>query len=316
MKFSKKILLASMFCTTVTPAMAASVDVYGRADLSVQASDEGDGGFTEVKSNASRLGFKGTHELSEGLEVVYKAEFEVDMDGDGDDVFKGRNQYIGLRGFFGEVLLGKNDSMLKQSQGKADIFSDYNADIKYLWAGENRLSNTVSYKSPKFSNLQFGLTYMAEDDVDAEDALSAAIFYGDKKLKKSSIYASVAYDSEVKGKSKDGAISGHFDTIRATVSGKVAGVTLGLMLQNQEEIETGAEMDGFMVSAKYSFDDLTIKGQFQAADHKDTDSRSGITAGVDYKLAKSTKIYAFYTSFDMDTANDEDYLAAGIQYKF
>ena len=316
MKFSKKVLLIAMFYTATVPAIAASVDVYGRADISVQSSDKGEGKFTEIKSNASRIGFKGTHDLNHNLEVVYKAEFEVDMDGDSDDVFKGRNQYIGLRGFFGEVLLGKNDTMLKQSQGKVDIFSDHNGDIKHLWVGENRLSNTLSYKSPKFNGLQLGLTYMAEDDVDADDAYSMAVFYGDKSLNKSKVYAAVAFDSDVKGKSKDGAVSGHFDTMRATVSSKIVGITLGLMLQSQEEIETGAKMDGVMVSAKYSFDDITIKGQFQGSDHKDGDNRSGLTAGIDYKLAKSTKLYVFYTNFDLDSDNDQDYLAAGIQYKF
>lgn len=316
MNFSKKLLLTSMFCTAALPAMAASVDIYGRADVSVQSSDEGEGKFTEIKSNASRIGFKGTHELNDDLEVLYKAEFEVDMDGDGADVFKARNQYVGLRGLFGEVLLGKNDTMLKQSQGKVDLFSDYNGDIKHLWVGENRLSDTLSYKTPKYQGFQFGLTYVAEDEVDGEDAYSMAVFYGDKGLKKSNIYAAVAYDSEVKGKSGDGAVSGNFDTMRATVSGKVAGITLGLMLQNQEEIVTGAEMDGMMISAKYSFDKATLKGQFQRADYKDGDTRNGMTAGIDYKLAKDTKLYVFYTTFDLDSSNDEDYLAAGIQYKF
>lgn len=316
MNFSKKLLLTSMFCTATLPAMAASVDIYGRADLSVQSSDEGDGKFTEIKSNASRIGFKGTHVLNEDIEVVYKSEFEVDMDGDSDDVFKTRNQYIGLRGLFGEVLLGKNDTMLKQSQGKVDIFSDHNGDVKTLWVGENRLSDTLSYKTPEYQGFKFGLTYMAEDAVDGNDAYSMAVFYGDKALKKSNIYAAVAYDSEVKGKTGDATAAGNFDTMRATVSGKVAGITLGLMLQNQEEIVTGAEMDGMMVSAKYSFDKATLKGQFQRAAHKDGDTRNGITAGIDYKLAKSTKLYAFYTTFDLDTSNDEDYLAAGIQYKF
>jgi predicted porin len=87
MKYTNKLILASMIGSTTLPVMAASVDIYGRADLSVQSSDQGEGNFTELKSNASRLGFKGTHSLNEDLEVVYKAEFEVDMDGDG-DVFK------------------------------------------------------------------------------------------------------------------------------------------------------------------------------------------------------------------------------------
>ena len=315
MKYTNKLILASIIGSTTLPTMAASVDIYGRADLSVQSSDQGEGNFTELKSNASRLGFKGTHSLNEDLEVVYKAEFEVDMDGDG-DVFKARNQYIGLRGMFGEVLLGKNDTMLKQSQGKVDLFSDLNGDIKTLWAGENRLGDSITYKSPKFQSFQLGLTYITEDEIDASDAFSMALFYGDKKLKKSKLYASVAYDSEVKGKSGDGAVKGNFDILRATVSTKLAGVTLGLMLQNQEDVATGSEMNGVMASAKYSIDNLTFKGQLQTADYEDSDSRSGITAGIDYKLAKSTKLYAFYTSFDLDSSVDQDYLAAGIQYNF
>ncbi len=316
MKLVKSAFTLAMCSIFTQQVFAANINIYGRADVSLQSSDQGDGNFSEVKSNASRIGFEGTHELSEGLEVVYKAEFEVDIDGDG-DVFKARNQYIGLKGVFGEVLLGRNDSMLKQSQGKTDLFSDLNADIKYLWAGENRLNDTISYKSPKFSGFQLGATYMAEDEVDGKDAFSIAAFYGDKKLEKSVFFASVAMDSEVKGKSKDGAVSGYFDTVRATVQGKLAGVTLGLMVQNQEDIDTGAEMNGIMVSAKYKIGAATLKGQYQIADHKDGDKNTGVTAGVDYKLAKSTKLYAFYTTFDISTDNrDENYLAAGIQYKF
>lgn len=307
MKQVKTVLAFTTATILAQPVLAASVDVYGRADLSIQSSDDGDGSYSEVKSNASRIGFKGTHKLNESLDVIYQAEFEVDIDGDSDDVFKARNQFVGLKGEFGEVLLGKNDSMLKQSQGKTDLFSDLNADIKVLWKGENRLSDTITYKSPKFSGFQIGVTYVAEEDVEGQDAYSIAAFYGDKKLKKSNVFASVALDSEVNG----------YDTVRATVQGKLADVTLGLMIQNQENIETGAEMDGIMVSAKYKLGDATLKGQYQLADHKDSDKNTGVTAGVDYKLASSTKLYAFYTNFDMKTTNsDKDYLAAGIQYNF
>ncbi|MBA6341173.1 porin [Colwellia sp. MB02u-10] len=289
-------------------AFAADVEVYGKANLSLQSSDEGEGSFTEVKSNASRIGLKGTHDLGEGLSVIYKAEFQVDLDGDSakGDSITDRNQYVGLAGGFGEVLLGKNDTMLKQSQGKVDLFSDLNGDIKSLWKGENRMADTLSYKSPKFSDFQLGVTYIAEDAVDAEDGVSVAIFYGDEKLKKSTIFASVAVDSDVNG----------YDITRATVQGKVSGVVLGAIVQSQEKIDGSGEMDGFMVSAKYKMDKITFKGQYQAADFKDGDDKSGITLGADYSLAKSTKLYTFYTTFDMDSGEDQDYLAAGIEYKF
>ena len=308
MKHTYNKIAVALLSSLSISAFAADVDIYGKANLSVQSSDEGEGSFTEVKSNASRIGLKGTHELGDGLTVIYKAEFQVDLDGDSakGDSITDRNQYVGLAGSFGEVLLGKNDTMLKQSQGKVDLFSDLNGDIKSLWKGENRMADTISYKSPKFNDFRVGVTYIAEDSVDAEDGVSVAVFYGDKKLKKSKVFASVAVDSEVKG----------YDITRATVQGKVGGVVLGAMVQTQEKIDGSAEMDGYMVSAKYKMDKVTFKGQYQAANFDGGDDKSGITVGADYSLAKSTKVYTFYTSFDMDSGEDQDYLAAGIEYKF
>ncbi|MGB1263284.1 MAG: porin [Cognaticolwellia sp.] len=308
MKYTYHKIAVALLSSLSMSALAADVDIYGKANLSVQSSDEGEGSFTEIKSNASRIGLKGTHDLGDGLTVIYKAEFQVDLDGDSakGDSITDRNQYVGLAGSFGEVLLGKNDTMLKQSQGKVDLFSDLNGDIKNLFKGENRMADTLSYKSPKFNNFRLGVTYIAEDSVDAEDGMSVAVFYGDAKLKKSKIFASVAFDSEVKG----------YDVTRATVQGKVGGVVLGAMLQTQEKVDGSGEMDGVMVSAKYKMDKVTFKGQYQAANFKDGDDKSGITVGADYALAKSTKLYTFYTSFDMDSGEDQDYLAAGVEYKF
>lgn len=306
----KKTIFAStcsLLAFPATMAMAQDVTIYGKANVSVQSSDDGEGSFTEVKSNASRIGFKGNYEIDSDLTVIYKAEFQVDLDGDSEsgDNIKDRNQYIGLKGNFGEVLLGKNDTVLKQSQGKVDLFSDLNADIKVLFKGENRMSDTITYKSPKFNGFQFGTSYIAEDAIDVDDAYSIAVFYGDKKLKKSKLYASIAVDSDVKG----------YDITRVTAQTKLGNIILGAMLHTQEKSD-GSEMDGYMVSIKYPFDKVTLKGQYQSADHDGGDKKSAATIGADYKLAKSTKLYAFYSTFDMDSSNDRDYLATGIEYKF
>jgi predicted porin len=308
MKLSYSTLATALLATFSISAYSADVVIYGKANVSIQSSDEGEGSFTEVKSNASRIGFKGTHELSNDLTVVYKAEFQVDLDGDSakGDSITDRNQYIGLKGNFGQVLLGNNDTVLKQSQGKVDLFSDLNGDIKSLWKGENRMSDSITYKSKRFNNFQVGVTYVVEDSVDGEDATSFAVTYGDAELKKSQWYAALAFDSEMKG----------YDVTRATVQGKLAGFTLGAMLQAQESVSSGAEMDGFLASAKYSINSWSLKAQVQTANFDGGDDKSGVTVGADYKLAKNTKLYGFYTTFDMDSGADEDYLAAGIEYKF
>jgi predicted porin len=308
MKLSYSTLAAALLSTLSVSAFAGDIDIYGKANLTVQSSDDGDGSFTEVKSNASRIGFKGGQDLGNDLEVIFKAEFQVDLDGDSakGDSITDRNQYVGLKGNFGTVLLGKNDTVLKQSQGKVDLFSDLNGDIKSLWKGENRMSDTITYISPKFNGLQLGVTYITEDEVGAEDATSIALFYGDKALKKSKFYAAIAVDSEVNG----------YDTTRLTVQGKLAGFTLGAIAHTQEKVSDGSEVDGFLFSAKYGFDKVTVKAQLQTADYESGDDRSGMTFGADYKLAKNTKLFAFYSTFDMDSEADQDYLSVGLEYKF
>ncbi|WP_053909716.1 porin [Pseudoalteromonas sp. SW0106-04] len=288
---------------------SADVNIYGKANVTVQSSDEGEGSFTEIKSNASRLGFKGSEGIADGLDVVYKLEFQVDLsdaDSKGDkDNITARNQYVGLKGNFGQIVIGRNDTALKQSQGKVDLFSDLEGDIKNVFKGENRLGDSVTYTSNSLNGFKVIASYIAEDDTDADNGYSVALTYGDKGLKKSNVYAAIAADSEVKG----------YDILRATVGTKVAGIKLGAMYQTQEPAAGGEDSDGFLVSAAYAIDKTVLKAQYQTMDFAGND-RNAMTAGVDYKFNKSTKLFGFYTKFDDDASADEDYLAVGMEYKF
>ncbi len=316
MKLTKSAIALALLSSFSLSAAAADVVVYGKANVSFQMTDDGEGSFTEVKSNASRIGFKGDHKLNDDLKIVYKAEFQVDIDGD-DDNFTERTQYIGLVGSFGETYLGKGDTMLKQSQGKIDLFNDLEGDIKVLWAGENRSGDSVAYITPSFNGFKFGVTYIAEDDGADEDAgLSLAAFYGDKNLKKSKVYASLSHDMEVSSKTRAFGTSGLYDITRASIQGKVAGMKLGAIYHTQENVDTGAELDGYLVSASYGIKNWTLKGQYQVADMDGGQEKTGFSLGADYKLAKPTKAYVFYTTFDNDLSDDKDYLGVGLEHKF
>lgn len=302
MKLVKAVLSSAIVLALTSPVMAKDVVVYGKANVSVQSSDEGSDRFTELKSNASRFGIKGDLKLEDGLTVVYKYEMQIDLaDESGEKNLKSRNQYVGLKGSFGEVLLGRNDTMLKQSQGKVDLFNDYEADLKSSWKGENRMSDSITYKSPKFNNFQVGVTYLAEDEANGEDGISAALMYGDKKLKKSKFYGAIAFDSDVKG----------YDTTRLTGHFKVSGIKIGVGLQTQEKIETGVDADGYLVNAAYTKNKMTFKAQYQTLEDDNT-----LSLGVDYKLGKKTKLYGWLSTFDKDAGTDKDYLAVGIEHKF
>ena len=310
MKFAKSSLFLALFGGLSFSALA-DVDVYGKANVTVQSSDDGEGSFTEIKSNNSRFGLKGSEKISEGLEAVYKFEFGVDVSdadskGDNDDNITARNQYVGLKGSFGQVVIGRNDTAMKQSQGKIDLFNDLEADIKNGFKGENRLGDTISYASKDFSGFKVLATYVAEDDVDADNGYSVALTYGDAKLKESKLYASIAADSEVKG----------YDIVRATVQGKVGDFKLGAMYQTQEKVDGSAEADGYLVNAAYQMNSNTFKVQYQVFDFDEGDKKTAISAGVDHKLSKNTKVFGFYSTFDTDNQVDQDYLGVGIEYKF
>lgn len=302
MKFTTTAIAALVASTFAISASAAEVQVYGKANVSFQSADEGAGSFTELKSNASRFGIKGELKLDDDLTVVYKYEMQIDLSDEANEKnLKSRNQYVGLKGNFGEILLGRNDTVLKQSQGKIDLFSDYEADIKRIWKGENRMGDSLTYKTVKFNDFQLGVTYIAEDDPAGEDGISAALTYGDASLKKGNFYGALAFDSDVKG----------YDTARAMGQFKVSDLKIGLGWQTQEAVATGVESDGFLTSFSYDIGKSTLKAQYQTLEDNDV-----VTLGVDYKLGKKTKLFAWYTSFDMDAGADSDYLAVGIEHKF
>ncbi|MBB1310155.1 MULTISPECIES: porin [Pseudoalteromonas] len=305
MKFAKSSLLLAVLSGLSFSAFA-DVDVYGKANVSVQSSDDGEGSFSEIKSNASRIGFKGSENISDGLEAIYKFEFQVNVSDDSKDTVTSRNQYVGLKGGFGQLVIGRNDTALKQSQGKLDLFDNLEGDIKNLFKGENRLSDTVTYSSKDLSGFKVLATYVAEKDSDGDSGYSLALTYGDAGLKKSNVYASVAADSEVNG----------YDVVRATVQGKVADFKLGAMYQSQEKVDGSGDADGYLVNAAYTLDSNTFKVQYQVMDFDAGDKKSAISAGVDHSLSKNTKLFAFYTNFDMDSNVDQDYLGVGMEYKF
>ncbi|EKE74898.1 porin [Gallaecimonas xiamenensis] len=326
MTFAKSAVAAALLMgMTGVAAAAEPVTVYGKLNLTVQNSDEGDA-KTEVKSNASRFGVKGAVGLTEDLEAIYQLEWEVNVSDQSaadssEDNIKARNQFVGLRGNFGEVLVGRNDTLLKQSQGSIDQFNDLEGDIKTLFKGENRMGDSITYKTPMFGLFQAGVSYITEDnsdqrikDVDQNDradGYSLALMYGDAGFKKANYFASVAYDDDVKG----------YDTVRGTLQGKFGPVILGAMYQSGEKSgDSSKDYDGYLVSAAYKWDKATFKVQYQDSDLNEiggTTYEDAVSAGVDYKLGDSTKVFGFYTKFSaINGEEDADYLGIGLEQKF
>jgi predicted porin len=308
MRIKLSILAASMSLAIMSTADADSpIDgkVYGKVNLTLQSTDEGtDSRVTELVSNASRLGFKGETSLSDDLAVIYQLEYEASID-DGDNkgqTFTQRNSFAGLKGDFGTVLAGIHDTPTKLAQDKVDLFNDYEGDIKNLFSGEKRESNTVMYRSPSMSGLSADIAIIASEDQNDDDSYSLAV-----KFKQDKIYAALAYDLDVEGEGKE--------TLRLVTKFSLDDLTLGAMW-NQFKSKGTDDEDGFMLSAAYKMGSNTLKVQHALSDIK-AEGGTQTSLGMDHKLAKNTKVFGFYTMQDEDAANsDEDWLAIGIEHKF
>jgi len=293
--------------------------VYGKANLSLVDQDSGDSSGWNLNSNASRLGIKGESKLSEELAVVYQVEYEVCIDS-GDckgRTFKQRNTFLGLKGNFGMVWAGKHDTPTKLAAKKVDLFNDLEGDIKNAFEGQNRVSNVVAYTSPKMNGFSATLAMIpaegedvdqdGQDDTGLKDGLSYSINYT-----KDNLYLAIAGDQDIDEQ----------DLVRMIAQYQIDALTLGFLYQqNQDNLGTKDE-SGYFFSAAYSLNaDITLKAQYgEIEDDIDGDEEQTLSLGADYKLAKNTKTFIFYTdNTDSEVGLSKDAFTAfgiGMEHKF
>lgn len=302
----KNLFLSLIFvflCSNLIPTTYADpLTVYGRANVSLQYVDEGQGSFSDVSSNASRAGVKGHVSVENGMTVLYQIEWEVDLANlSGSDNIKSRDQYVGLRGDFGTVFLGRKNTFTKTYSSQVDLFNDYQGDIKHIWKGENRLSESVSYESININGFHFGVNYQTKGSQEGEDGISLGLRYGDIQLKNARWNASLTADSEING----------YDTQRASVQTKAGSWLLSAMAHRQKKSDQNETQSGLLLSAQYTYDKWKFKSQFQTLGDD-----NAVSVGTDFQLGQSTKTYVWYTLHSLDDKVDKSWLAVGLEHRF
>ncbi|PIP80622.1 MAG: porin [Gammaproteobacteria bacterium CG22_combo_CG10-13_8_21_14_all_40_8] len=319
MKYKNLIALSIAAALPVfAQAETPSVEVYGKINVSLQADDLANGDtLTELVSNASRFGLKGKSAISDSLEVFYKLEWEVDVTDKSkgsDNNIQSRNQIVGLKGNFGKVFVGRHDTPTKALQNKIDLFNDYTGDIKHIFNGENRASNILQYSTPKFGDhFQANIAVIPGESPSTgndgiADGTSASITYHAKDL-----YLGLSNDADVDGQG--------IDTTRFAAQYNLEKVQLGFIYETTDNsVDT---QDGFLVSAAYKMDSNTFKIQYADSDiwklgiSSKIKYKKSTSLGIDHKLSKEAKVFAWYTVQDLGASNGNDSaLAIGMEYKF
>ncbi len=194
----KKLIALAVAGAFVVPAAFAdsgNVVIYGKMSASYDLVDGGyDAGRNlgavssarnaQISDNSSRIGFKGSEDLGNGLSAVWQIENTIFPDSaaatatNSNGSWNARNTFVGLSGkTWGTVILGRHDTPYKLSTRNLDVFADGIADNRSIMGGgvattaagagtvgasfDGRQNNVIAYISPSMNGFSAAIAYVA-----------------------------------------------------------------------------------------------------------------------------------------------------------
>ena len=300
----KKLLVIAVATALIAPAVAmADTTLYGKLHATVGTLDTGADTDADVvvESNTSRFGIKGSTELDNGLAATYGLEMGVDIDGDAASNLSSRNQFVGLKGGFGEVRVGKHDTPAKLATAGLDAFADNNQAEMYriIAADSHRVNNAVAYIN-KFGPVGFAVAHstdvLGEDTDNAGAAANNPANTAMVNYSNGPIYAGLGYTA-VDNVGTDVNVglgykheAGHFaNVVYEQVEGDgvgapaVAGFPGGVSTDTNIYVAGGSKTGAATLKAGYGTSDRDTGGE-----------ETNTTVGVDYALGKKTSTYLLW----------------------
>jgi predicted porin len=307
-----------------TAAAAQTVTIYGVIDQAVEhvTNVGGNGGMTRIPtltgSVPSRLGFRGSEDLGDGLRAVFTLEQGFGADtgtlGQGGRAF-GRQAFVGLSGPWGTVSFGRQYTMLFWSLLDADILGPnlYGTASLDSYIPNARADNSIAYKGT-FNGFTLGATYsLGRDAVNAGPSPAGTNCAGEsatdsKACREWSVLAK--YDSpswgaalavdEIRGGAGafGGLTSSALKDQRVSANGYYKfgdlKVGVGLIRRANDGSTVTPRSDMWYLEGAYAIAPLfTVDGMFATLKFKNSANKASLFAlrGT-YLLSKRTAIYA------------------------
>jgi predicted porin len=289
-----------------------------------------------VESTGSRIGIQGDFGAANDLTIFYRVEYGIDVDNgtnaNGRELTQ-RNIFGGVRGDWGQVLVGKNDTPLKTLQTNGllrsdiDIFNDAPlADIGTYLVGENRPDNVIQYTSPillgglevNFAAIQSEETGIYESAAKPQDdngfaaGKSLSVIYSKAKW-----YVGAAYETNVAAT----------DALRLAGEITLGTVKLGAIYQTaerHEEIDSLGAFSTFVGTTGTTLgaqNGLTLLSEWDGASGNAFKEQDGYVLSAAWKVAGPWVLKAQVGSSSTTPTNtaytdvDADAVAVGVDYK-
>jgi predicted porin len=370
---NKKLLSMAVAAAMVAPtaAMAEAV-LYGKLHMSIDWADvengfEGwgvnGGAGVPGEGRANRIGVKGSEDLGNGMKAIYQVEFGVKMteesttgnaaSGSNDSITM-RNSFVGLTGGWGTFVVGRNDTPMKTSTGKLDLFADTMADYNGTVGFDDvRADNAIAYVSPNLAGFQLAAAVHAGgastagygENINSDslaEAYSVAGIYSNGPFYASLAYESLGSELFMRTNVSNDKFSPSYvddDYTKWRVGLGLMdwnGFTLTGIYEEQSNLPEGQispatdneKLKIWQVQAGYSFGNNMVKAMYgsgnrdgRISDDRFRDAIEGDyytwAIAFDHNLSKRTKAYVLYTQVDDDMSNtDWDGFSVGMIHNF
>lgn len=334
MKLTKNLLAIAVAGAMVAPAAMADVEVYGKAHVSAGMLDNDgtDGDSLYMLPNNSNVGVRGTEDLGNGLKALYQMEMGIDWSGgsgvdlraNNDALLRGssshtlRDTYVGFGGGWGTFLAGRVNSPYKMATNNLDPFADTVGDFNAIMGvspngtqHDNRISNSLSYKSNNINGFELGATYGMNDGADLNAARERGVYALAASYKTGPIYVAGAYQNATEFGPSTGGSNEDDEAMKVGASwsfaednGTIAGVW--------ETIDGGGsnnDRDAIYLSGTWKMGATKLGLGVGMADDIGSASNTDathFTGGVYHSLSKATQVYALYTQLDAGSGLADD----------
>ncbi len=317
--FNKMMLIIVVGISLSTSVFAEDtpLSLYGKAHIATGAVDDDNGDATQMKSNSSRLGVKGSMAVENELKITYKVEWQVDLSDNSkssDDHIKGRNQYIGVMGSFGEVRIGRHDTIYKTVTGEFDICGDTYIDYNNVLnsAQDKRADNTIAYLN-SIDEFSFGLTYSLGDEDTINNGEGAVVSLG-VNYKAGPLVLAGGYQDIDEGDS----------AIKFAASYDINEFTVGGVIESIDGNTSVADETNAFLLGKYRISDKnSLKLVYGQKDIDGADNPNMFGIGFDHKFNDKATVYVFAGSGSDNGLNassslvgDSTAVAAGLIVSF
>jgi predicted porin len=312
----KKTAISAAILLASAGAAHAQLQLYGLIDMSygLSIADDsanrkadfhsgGDSGSAQGNST-SRFGLKGSTDVGAGIKANFRLESNgIQSDGSINSPFFARQAWVGFSGNFGELRLGRQDSVPFQTMigydfnGASNGASSFGAASAAIWALRDRQSRSLQYISPKLGNsttVQLGFVPKGNDAA-AKAVASAGLTFASGDLS-----VSAAYEGKRTASTDD------FVSISGSYDFKVVKVMAGYS-------DGGAGQKGVNAGFTAPIGSINVGALF--AHNSDTKGRA-IELFVNSEVLKNTYAYLEVGAANAKTGTKGTGYAVGVIYVF